>query len=343
MASHRILLLCGGQSEEHQVSLASARSVITSAGPEISITPLVIDRGGYLLPPNDSQKALERGEAAKRSSLDSRNSSGLAQLDPQEYDVVFPLLHGPYGEDGTVQGLLELIGLPYVGSGVLGSAVGMDKLMMKSVFASHDLPQVRYLGVNRHDWRHHQDRVLEALTIMNFPLFIKPANLGSSVGISKVTNDSEAVAALGEAFRHDRRVIVEAGVIGARELEVGVLGNEQPATSPVGEISFETEFYDYHTKYTAGRAQLTIPAEIPTEIALRCQDMAERAFLAIDAAGLARVDFFYLDKPGEVLINEINTMPGFTKTSMYPRLWAAAGIPYPELVERLLSLALEER
>ena len=337
----RVLLLCGGESGEHEVSLSSARSVMRAVGEKFSITPLVIDKGGRLLPAQDSLGALGAGQAeAGEGSLELvqlTNGNGKAA-----FDVVFPLLHGPNGEDGTIQGLLELLDLPYVGSGVLGSAVGMDKLMMKSVFAAQGLPQVAYRGITRAQWRNDHEAVLERIDLP-FPLFVKPANLGSSVGIAKARHRDELRGALDDAFRFDRRVIVEQGVEGARELEVGVLGNDDPQASPVGEIRFDSEFYDYGTKYTEGLSQLSIPAQVPQHIAERCRDLARKAFTAIDAAGLARVDFFYLEEENELLLNEINTMPGFTVTSMYPKLWEAAGLPYPELVARLVELALERR
>ncbi len=337
MTRPRVLLLCGGQSDEHAVSLASARSVVRAAGERFDLTPLVIDRAGNVLTAEASGRALEVGTSPNNST-----NGGLQTLPKEPFDLVFPLLHGPFGEDGSVQGLLKIMGLPFVGSGVLGSAVGMDKLMMKAVFAAHGLPQVPYRGVRRGDWGREPERVLEELRGLTFPLFVKPANLGSSVGISKATDETSLRRALDEAARFDRRIIVEQGVAGARELEVGVLGNDAPRTSPVGEISFSSDFYDYDTKYTEGQADLVIPAKIPEGLAERCQALALKAFEAVDAAGLARVDFFYLED-GTLLLNEINTMPGFTATSMYPKLWEAAGVPYGELVKRLLELALEQR
>ena len=339
----RVLLLCGGESGEHEVSLSSARSVLRAVGDRFAVTPLVIDKSGRLLPAEASARALTTGSAeAGEGSLQLAQLAANGNGRSGSFDVVFPLLHGPNGEDGTVQGLLQLLDLPYVGSGVLGSAVGMDKLMMKRVFAAEGLPQVAYRGVTRAAWRNGRQAVLDSIDLP-FPLFVKPANLGSSVGISKAREQHELELALEEAFRHDRRVIVERGVPNARELEVGVLGNDNPQTSPVGEIRFEADFYDYGAKYTEGRSQLLIPAEVPQPIAEKCRELAEKAFLATDAAGLARVDFFFLEDQGEVLLNEINTMPGFTTTSMYPRLWEAAGVSYPELVARLVDLALERR
>jgi D-alanine-D-alanine ligase len=263
-----------------------------------------------------------------------------------QVDVWFPVLHGPNGEDGTIQGLLKLMQVPFVGCGVLASAIGMDKLAMKTAFAQAGLPQVKYQGVSRSQvWSNPCvfPKLCDQLeSSLGYPCFIKPANLGSSVGIAKARTRSELEAALDSAASYDRRMIVEAGVT-AREVECAVLGNDQPQASVVGEITFSSDFYDYETKYTAGKADLLIPAPLPPEITARIQEMAVQAFLATDAAGIARVDFFYIEATGEVLINEINTMPGFTATSMYPRLWAATGISFPELVDRLVQLAQEPR
>ena len=336
MTKPRVLLLCGGQSEEHEVSLASARSVVAAAGERFAVTPLVIDRAGRLLPAEASVRALGSGTAAGADG-----GGSLQHLDPGAFDVVFPLLHGPLGEDGSVQGLLKLMGLPFVGSDVLGSAVGMDKLMMKAVFAAHGLPQVPYKAVRRSAWLARPEEVLRALQGLPYPLFVKPTNLGSSVGISKAEDEAGLREALSLAAQHDRRIVVEAGLEGARELEVGVLGNDAPEVSVVGEIRFGGDFYDYETKYTEGCAQLDIPAHLSEPLTARAQQLAKEAFGAVDAAGLARVDFFLA---GETLyLNEINTMPGFTATSMYPKLWEASGVPYGELVARLVALGLEAR
>ncbi len=337
MAATRLLLLCGGQSEEHEVSLSSARSVLEAVGDTMDVTPMVIDRSGRLLGRAASQLALEAGSAPAGGA-----GTDLVQLgsDTSGFDAVFPLLHGPNGEDGSIQGLLRLAGLPFVGSGILGSAVGMDKIIMKSLLGAAGLPQVNWRGLSRRDWQGDRDAVLGELRNGPLPLFVKPANLGSSVGISKVTAHGDLEAALELAFSLDRRVIVEEGVAGVRELEIGILGLDEPEASPVGEISFQSEFYDYDTKYVGGRAQLTIPADIPAAVAGRCRELALRAFRELDLAGLARVDFF-LKPDGELLLNEVNTMPGFTETSMYPQLWRAAGVSYRELVRRLVELALE--
>jgi D-alanine-D-alanine ligase len=261
-----------------------------------------------------------------------------------QVDVWFPILHGPNGEDGTVQGLLKLMQVPFVGSGVLGSAMGMDKIAMKTAFAQAGLPQVKYIALNRSQvWSNPCvfPKLCDQIeATLGYPCFVKPANLGSSVGISKVRSRTELETALDNAATYDRRLIVEASVA-CRELECAVLGNDHPKASVVGEITYQSDFYNYETKYSGGKADLLIPAPVPDAIATEIQEMALEAFAAIDAAGLARVDFFYVEATGKVLINEINTLPGFTATSMYPRLWAASGISFPELVDQLIQLALE--
>jgi D-alanine-D-alanine ligase len=342
VAKLRLLLLCGGESGEHEVSLSSARSVLKVLSDRFAVTPLVIDKAGKLLTAESSLRALSIGSAAAGEGHQELVRLPGSKGQDRSFDAVFPLLHGPNGEDGTVQGLLKLLGLPFVGSGVLASAVGMDKLMMKSVFAAAGLPQVEYRGLSRAAWQEDRKSVLESIGL-SYPLFVKPANLGSSVGITRCRDRQELEVAVENAFRFDRRVIVEQGAAAARELEVGVLGNHRPEVSPVGEIRFDGEFYDYGAKYGEGRSRLSIPADVPEHVSERCRELARRAFLAIDAAGLARVDFFYLTEQDRVLVNEINTMPGFTVTSMYPKLWEAAGVSYPELVERLVELALQGR
>lgn len=331
----RVLLLCGGQSEEHEVSLASARSVISATQGQLAVTPVVIDRSGRLLDQAASLRALDAGQAPAGSG-----STELAGLNIDGgFDAVFPLLHGPNGEDGSIQGMLKLAGIPFVGSDVLGSAVGMDKLMMKAVLKSAGFSQVDYRGVTRSEWRSRRQAVLAGMDLP-LPVFVKPANLGSSVGISRVTSTAGLEEALDLAFTHDRRVIIEAAVDRPRELEVGVLGNDEPRASVVGEITYSSDFYDYDTKYVAGQAGLQIPAEIDPELNEKCRNLAVQAFTALDLAGLARVDFFLTDS-GALLVNEVNTMPGFTVTSMYPRLFAASGVDYATLVRELVRLALE--
>jgi D-alanine-D-alanine ligase len=340
MAKIRLLVLCGGQSEEHEVSLSSAKSVLAALPKDrFEVTPVVITREGKWLPPSETPKALERGSAPSGGEMVLAQAGSAVG-----FDAVFPLLHGPMGEDGTIQGLLRLAGIPFVGSGVLGSSVCMDKIMMKSVLAAHNIPQVAYQAVLHSEFSRTPELVLERLLGLGFPVFVKPANLGSSVGISKAKTPEELRVALRLAFGFDRRVIVEAAAgTKPRELEVAILGNDQPRASAVGELTFETEFYDYDTKYSAGKAQMHIPANLPPEVAAQVQQLALEAFVALDCAGLARIDFFYLPETGEVFLNELNTMPGFTQTSMYPKLWEASGIGYADLVSKLVELALERR
>jgi D-alanine-D-alanine ligase len=314
----------------------------------------ILESGTPLLPSadetssNQQQADLETTEDREHASLATRHAplaTSFASL-PQvaEIDVWFPILHGPNGEDGTVQGLLKLMQVPFVGSGVLGSALGMDKIAMKMAFAQAGLPQVKYIAVSRAQiWSNpcvFPKLCDEIEAALGYPCFVKPANLGSSVGITKARSRTELETALDNAASYDRRIIVEESVV-ARELECAVLGNDNPQASAVGEITYASDFYDYETKYSSGKADLLIPAAVPEAIALQIQQMALQAFVAVDAAGLARVDFFYIADTGQVLINEINTLPGFTATSMYPQLWAASGIAFPELVDQLIQLALE--
>jgi D-alanine-D-alanine ligase len=250
-------------------------------------------------------------------------------------------MHGPFGEDGTIQGLLELAGIPYVGGGVLGSAVGMDKAMMKAVFIQHGLPVGDYLAILRRDWEEAPKPIMDEIEKrLGYPCFIKPANLGSSVGISKAHDREELQKALDLAALYDRRLVVEKMLTG-REIECGVLGNDQPRASMVGEIVPCAEFYDYEAKYILNDSKLIIPAELPEKISRQVQDLAIRAFKAIDGAGLGRVDFFVNPEREEIYVNEINTMPGFTRISMYPKLWEASGISYPDLIDQLIQLAME--
>ena len=366
MAKQKVGLLFGGCSGEHEVSITSARAIASALREgenrtKYDILPVYIDKSGTWQSSNLAQKVLEsgeplllEGEQAKTVTQESNSNltvTGFSSLTPagqnfsySEIDVWFPILHGPNGEDGTVQGLLSLMNVPFVGSGVLGSALGMDKIAMKMAFTQAGLPQVKYVAVNRSQV-YSSPCVFPKLcddieARLNYPCFVKPANLGSSVGIAKVRSRVELEEALDNAASYDRRIVVEAGVT-AREVECAVLGNDNPKASVVGEITFDSDFYDYETKYTEGLAQLHIPANLPDAVVTQIQEMAIKAFLAVDAAGLARVDFFYIEDTGEVFINEINTLPGFTTTSMYPRLWAHSGVAFPELVDRLVKLAVE--
>ncbi len=347
MTKLKVGLLFGGCSGEHEVSISSARAIgqaleADSNADKYEVLPFYIQKDGYWQAGHFAQQVLESGTAI--ASSDSPQTRWQFPSQAAEIGVWFPVLHGPNGEDGTVQGLLKLMQVPFVGSGVLASAVGMDKLAMKTAYAQAGLPQVKYLAVTRSQIYSNPcifpklgDHIESEL---GYPCFVKPANLGSSVGISKVRNRAQLEAALDNAASYDRRIIVEAGVI-AREVECAVLGNDNPKASVIGEITFESDFYDYETKYTAGQAGLEIPAQLPDAIAAQIQEMAIRAFMAIDGAGIGRVDFFYVESTGEIFINEINTFPGFTSTSMYPQLWAASGIPFSELVDQLIKLAIE--
>jgi D-alanine-D-alanine ligase len=340
----RVMVVFGGRSGEHEVSLASARAIMEALDGRHEVVPVGVTRSGRWISSGDPLRELEtgKGEITATSGPPARADEKLPAATLGSVDVVFPALHGPYGEDGTIQGMLELAGIPYVGSGVLASSVGMDKLTMKKIFAHHGLPQVEWLGLTRKEWRTHESSWLQEIeTSLGYPCFVKPANLGSSVGINKATDAGELKRALAEASKLDRRLIVEAGV-DAREIEVSVLGNEGAEVSVPGEIVVKkNEFYDYEAKYSEGGMELLVPADISEETTAEIQRTARTAYGAIDAAGMARVDFFLERDTNRVLINEINTIPGFTPTSVYSRLWAASGLPYKELLDRLIHLALE--
>ncbi|MBP5972937.1 D-alanine--D-alanine ligase [Brasilonema sp. CT11] len=358
MTKLRVGLLFGGRSGEHEVSISSARAIARALTTEqntdkYEILPFYIQKDGRWLAGDVPQQVLESGTPLQLPTIPNDQLSvaknqvlGRWQSPSQvaEVDVWFPILHGPNGEDGTIQGLLTLMQVPFVGSGVLGSAVGMDKIAMKTAFAQAGLPQVKYKALNRAQiWSNpcvFPKLCDEIEATLGYPCFVKPANLGSSVGIAKVRTRPELEAALDNAASYDRRIIVEAGVV-VRELECAVLGNDSPKASVIGEITYASDYYDYDTKYTEGKAGLLIPAPVPEAVTRQIQEMAMRAFIAVDAAGLARVDFFYVEATGEVFINEINTLPGFTATSMYPLLWAHSGVSFPQLVDRLIQLALE--
>ena len=351
----RVAVLFGGQSDEHDVSLRSAQTVIGALDPARYEVRLVgITRDGRWLTEGDPLRRLTAvspmfavgggdGGGASETTVDDEGAAAgsLPARVTADIDVVFPVLHGPRGEDGTVQGMLELAGVPYVGAGVLGSAVGMDKAMTKTILAQAGLPQVPWLLVPRKDWE--QDPAMVAAAIahrLGFPCFVKPANLGSSVGISKVHDASELTGAMDEAAHFDRRILVEQGV-NARELEIAVLGNDEPVASVVGEVVPCNEFYDYNAKYVDDRSELIIPAKLDGKTLVYIQELAIDTFRALDLAGMARIDFFLERDTDHVYVNEVNTIPGFTSISMYPRLWEATGISLPELVDRLIGLALE--
>jgi D-alanine-D-alanine ligase len=366
MTRVRVGVLFGGRSGEHEVSLASAASVMAAlerAGH--TVVPIGIARDGRWLTGGDPLRALaaearltglaadptgavKNALASRAEGTPSPSDTALARVEssaglPAEVrravDVVVVMLHGPYGEDGTIQGLLELADLPYTGAGVLASAVGMDKITMKTIFRAHGLPIVDFVVVERREWRRDPATVGRRVAeTVGFPCFVKPANLGSSVGISKVATAAALPAALDEAARHDRRIVVEHAVR-AREIEVSVLGNDEPVASLPCEILYEAEWYDYATKYAEGRARLIIPAPVSSAITSHVRELGIAAFRAIDCAGMARVDFFL--EEDRLFVNEINTIPGFTATSGYARMWEATGLDYVALVDRLIHLALE--
>lgn len=339
-------LLYGGKSAEHEVSLLTARAVSQAINfDKYEVYPIYITKNGEwrkgsaLTGPAESTKTLQFGsEASKANSIASFlpvESDSASTL-----DVIFPLLHGPNGEDGTVQGLLEVLNLPYVGNGVLASAAGMDKVVMKQLFAQAGLTQVPYVHFIRKEWKSNQDTLLQQMEeSLQWPLFVKPANLGSSVGITKAANREELIKAIELAFKYDRKIIVEQG-IKARELEMSVLGNDQPRCSIAGEVLPTKDFYDYEAKYEDGTTNYAIPAVVSAELLKKMEDAAIRAFKVLDCSGLVRADFFVTDEE-EVIINEVNTMPGFTPISMYPKLWIESGLSYSDLIEELITLALE--
>jgi D-alanine-D-alanine ligase len=347
----RVLLVFGGRSAEHEVSVVSARSVLEALDPErYEVVAVGIDKEGgwHLLP---GPPALPEGGALPAVAAGAGSDVSLDRVpgsrelvsssgDREPIDVVFPLVHGPFGEDGTLQGLFEMAGIPYVGAGVLASAVGMDKAVQKVLFSAAGLPVVPHQVVTEREWREDPEAVTARAEALGIPMFVKPAALGSSVGITKVKTPGDLEPAMREAFRHGRKALIEQGAEGFREVECAVLGNDDPVASVPGEIIPTAEFYDYRAKYLDESTRLVVPAEIPREVAEEAQRMAVAAFRAIDAAGMARVDFFYRE-PDELIVNEINTIPGFTTVSMYPRLWEASGLSYPELVDRLIDLAVE--
>ena len=357
----RVAVLFGGQSDEHDVSLRSAQTVMGALDPDrYEVVPIGISREGQWLAGGDPLAQLAARSPLFALANGGASGAGTGEPDPAAdagagparslalpselgagIDVVFPVLHGPLGEDGTLQGLLELSGLPYVGSGVLGSAVAMDKAMTKTILDQAGLPQGPWLLVQRKEWERDREGVAAWVAReLGFPCFVKPANMGSSVGIAKAHDAAELADALAEAAHYDRRIVVEAG-LDARELEVSVLGNDEPIASVAGEVVPSNEFYDYNAKYVDDRSALIVPAKVSADTVAFVQGLAIDAFRALDLAGLARVDFFLERDTDRIFVNEVNTLPGFTAISMYPRLWEASGVPMPELVDRLVGLALE--
>ena len=339
MSKIRIAVLFGGRSGEHEVSIRSAASVISALDREkYEVIPVGITDEGLWLSPAESAPLLPSntvGPVSTGTAIALSQQPGAAT----DFDVVFPVLHGTFGEDGTVQGLLELADVPYVGAGVLGSAVAMDKDVMKRLFRERGLPTVDHLAVPRRERHEHTARFEERF---GYPMFVKPANLGSSVGIRKVHDTAELTQALDLAAQHDSKIIVEPAIDG-REIECAVLGNDQPEASVPGEVIPGGEFYDYQAKYIDDTSDLVIPAALSADQTSEIRRLAVAAFQAAECAGLARVDFFLENASGRILLNELNTMPGFTSISMYPKLWEASGVPYSTLVHRLVQLALERQ
>src|SRR5664279_234811 len=385
MTKLRVGVLFGGRSGEHEVSLLSAASVLNAIDKKkYDVVPIGITREGRWVtaahaerllhgnPPGaaeprhlragdpemtSSAAVLAKGEAVVVPPMPSENHSALMPFETHstelhaapnsiDVDIIFPVLHGTFGEDGTIQGLLELADIAYVGAGVLGSAAGMDKDVMKRLFRDAGLPIVKHVTVLRSAWREQPKKARKLIEgALKYPVFVKPANLGSSVGISKVHGSPELAAAMDDAAQYDRKLVIEQGVGGskakAREIECSVLGNDNPMASVPGEIVPIKEFYDYDAKYLVEGSRPIIPAKLPKSKLKEVQRLAIAAFQAVDCAGLARVDFLMDPRSGKLYVNEINTMPGFTSISMYPKLWAASGLPYPELIDRLIRLGLE--
>ncbi|TAK32355.1 MAG: D-alanine--D-alanine ligase [Chloroflexota bacterium] len=354
MSKTRIGVIFGGKSGEHEVSLVSARSIMDAIDKEkYEVVPIGIMRDGRWITQDDplallsaaAQQSLslsgeepELPASVRRELLDG---FGMLGAGVPAVDVVFPVVHGPYGEDGTLQGLLEMAGIPYVGGGVAASAVGMDKVLMKDVFRQHGLPVVDSMPLLRRTWQADPTGVEDEIERrIGFPCFVKPANLGSSVGISKVVDRAGLGSAIRSAAVYDRKLIIEHGVT-AREIECSVLGNDEPQASLPGEIVPAAEFYDYAAKYADDRTRLIIPAQLSPEVVDEVRRLAVETFKSIDCAGMARVDFLLSIDDGRLYVSEINTIPGFTSVSMYAKLWEASGLSYPDLIDRLIGLAFE--
>jgi D-alanine-D-alanine ligase len=369
----RVGVLYGGRSGEHEVSLASAAAVFANLDKKrYEAVPIRIEKDGRWCLADRAPTAMAAADVIEQSRLEAArpvrsgrevhmiarpseetvlsidrlaaraDDGGRATVTGLNLDVIFPVLHGPYGEDGTIQGLLELANVPYVGAGVLASAVGMDKGTMKLVFAANGLPVCPYRVVLRHEWHAGRDETVRMLEgALGYPMFVKPANLGSSVGISKAKSADGLAKAIDIAGAFDRKIVVEAAVPDAREIECAVLGNDRPEASVAGEVIPAGEFYDYEAKYIDDRSQVIIPAALDEKTTAEVRRLSLAAFRAIDGAGMARVDFLLARGTGEIFLNEVNTIPGFTTISMYSKLWAASGLEYPALLDRLIALALE--
>jgi D-alanine-D-alanine ligase len=347
MKKLRVGIIYGGRSGEHEVSVVSAASIFTHLDrAKYDAVPVLIAKSGQWVLGGKAPDVLNAGAVGDADATQAlQPTEPSAAVAGSGFDVIFPVLHGPYGEDGTVQGLLELANVPYVGAGVLGSAVGMDKAVMKTLFAAAGLPIVPHLTVLRREWDRDKASIgKRAADHLRFPMFVKPANLGSSVGISKAVSTAELDTAMELAFQFDRKAVVEAAVPNTREIECAVLGNDEPEASVPGEVivTHRDGFYSYEAKYLdPDGASLKIPADIPAAAAQRVQRVSVEAFRALELSGMARVDFLLDGTSGDLYLNEVNTIPGFTAISMYPKMWEASGLPYPALLDRLIALALE--
>lgn len=354
----KIGVIFGGRSGEHEVSLVSGESVLKNLDrSKFQPVPIGITKEGKWLATGDPLKAIKTGKSrgitqevepvvnpTRKGFLRKRNGSIIS------VDVVFPVLHGTYGEDGAIQGLFEMANIPYVGAGVLGSSIGMDKVIQKQIFNDNNLSLVKYYHFLKHEWGDNSENILRYIEKeIKYPSFVKPANLGSSVGISKAKDKKSLIKAIRNALKYDRKVIVEEALEKIKEIECGVLGNDHPEASLPGEIISSGEFYDYNAKYINNKSDLIIPSDLPLDLTDKIQNLAIRAFQTLDLCGMARVDFFLVPKifgdkrrSYKIYLNEVNTIPGFTQISMYPKLWEATGLPYTELLTRLIKLAIEK-
>ena len=348
----KVGVIFGGRSGEHEVSLVSATSILQALDPaKYDVIPIGITPEGRCVSSPQGLRLLKEKAGLDREPekflLPEPRRQGLVssagmQNSGETLDVVIPVVHGTYGEDGTLQGLLELANIPYVGAGVLASAVGMDKIVQKQLFAEAGLPIVKYVWFLSEECRRSTSHVVRLVAKkLRLPVFVKPANTGSSVGISKAHTRKELADGLVMAAEFDRKVIVEQGIEGVREIECGVLGNNAPMASVPGEIIPSNEFYDYDAKYVDGKSMAVIPARLPGAVTAKVRRLAVEAYRAIDCSGMARVDFFVTKSKGKIILNEVNTIPGFTAISMYPKMWEASGLPYPALLDRLIELAIE--
>jgi D-alanine-D-alanine ligase len=345
MKKLHVAVLFGGRSGEHEVSLMSARSVLSVLDPaKYDVTQIGITHKGQWLTGEDVIGKFEQNKLDELQHFVLSPDPSDVSRSTYPIDVFFPVLHGTFGEDGTIQGLFELADVAYVGAGVVGSSVGMDKGVFKDVMIANNIPIVDTMVVLRSEIEKDMNSVIERAEKMSgYPFFTKPANLGSSVGVTRCSNRSDLQEGLMEAASFDRRILVQKGITNAREIEVSVLGNENPVASVPGEVLPSREFYSYESKYIDGTSGLVIPAELPEDVAAKICDYAVRAYQAIDCAGMARVDFFVEKDTNRIHLNELNSIPGFTRISMYPKLWGASGLPYNELVDRLIELAMQRK